>query len=489
MPRPRLAVPAPVLAPTLAPVLALLLGGGCLAAAGCRPAGPERPPPNVLLVTVDTLRADHLSPYGSTGTRTPHAERLAAEGTLFQNAAAPMPTTRPSHATLFTGRYPRQHGVTDNHLVLPDDELTLAEVFGEAGYRTGAFVGASFLGRSSGISQGFETIGASRGRPPAFEVVERAIAWLRGLEPGERFFLWVHVFDPHMDYAPPKLFVPPPPAGGSDLAAVGWPTLRRLARRNGGDLDRSILERARQLYAAEVDAVDAALGVLLLELDERKLAADTVTVLTADHGECLEAGFFFRHGDCLRDGAVRVPLIVRYPGRVLAAERTAAPVEHLDVGPTLLALAGLEAPPSFGGRRLFGRDGGLVDADGEEAERYALVQLHVSAERLSRTRPEIWQGIESVAGVPMRPSPLGVEHLALRGARWKYVARSAGGEELYDLAEDPGETRDLAAEQPARVRELRAALRSRLAAMPLRVLDAGELSPELRHELEALGYL
>jgi len=458
------------------------------ALAGCGLGGPERRP-NVVLITVDTLRADHLSPYGAAATRTPHAERLAAEGTLFENAAAPMPTTRPSHATLFTGRHPRQHGVTDNHLMLPDEELTLAEVFREAGYRTGAFLGVSFLGHSSGIAQGFEQVGASPGRPPASKVVERAVRWLRRLEPDDRFFLWVHVFDPHMDYAPPPMFLPPPAAGGPDLEAVGWPRLRRLALRNDGALDEATLDRVRQLYAGEVDAVDAALGMLLLELDERKLAEETVTVLTADHGECLEGGYFFRHGDCLRDGAVRVPLIVRYPGRVRAGVRAAAPVEHMDVAPTLLALAGLEAPASFAGRRLFGRRGAVAVEDGEGPEGYSLVQLHVSAERLAGNRPAIWRGIESVGGVPMLPPPAGVEHLALRGGRWKYIARSAGGEELYDLAADPEETRDLAAEEPRRVRELRAELRRRTEAMPLRVLDPGELSPELRRELEGLGYL
>lgn len=464
-----------------------LLGGLpvllCLVS-GC--AAEDRPALNVLLVTVDTLRADHLEPYGASSTHTPHVARLAAEGVVFDHAAAPMPTTRPSHATLFTGRHPRQHGVTDNHLVLPEDETTLAEVFGEAGYRTGAFLGVSFLGRRSGISQGFETIGAKKAREDVADaVVARAVAWLRGLDPGERFFLWVHFFDPHMSYAPPGFFIPAATGGAADLAAVSWPQLQQRARANGGDVERPVAERARQLYAGEVDSVDAALGVLFLELEERKLAKETLTVLTADHGECMENGFYFRHGDCLYDGAVKVPLIFRLPGRLPAGERVAGPVEHMDVASTVLALAGLDPPPSFGGRVLFGR-GGRPAAD---PDHYALIQLHVSASRMTGRIPKVWQGIRSVAGRPMLPPPPGLENLALRSGRWKYIAGTEGPEELYDLVADPGETRDLASKNPARVRELRAILRERMAAMPLRLLDAEDLSPELRRDLEALGYL
>lgn len=465
----------------LLPGLCLLLG----LALSC--GRDDRPAPDVVLITVDTLRADHLEPYGSSRTATPHVARLAAEGVVFDQAAAPMPTTRPSHATLFTGRHPRQHGVTDNHLVLPEEETTLGEVFREAGYRTGASLGVSFLGRASGIPQGVETILAKRAREDvASAVVERAVGWLRGLGPDERFFLWVHLFDPHMSYAPPAFFTPPATGGAADLDEVSWPSLREAAAGNGGDLDGAVAERARQLYAGEVESVDAALGVLFLELEERGRGDETLIVLTADHGECMENGFFFRHGDCLYDGAVKAPLIFHFPGRLSAGARVAGQVEHMDVASTLLTLAGIEPPPSFEGRSLFGRDGDPVDLD---PDRYALVQLHVSAERLAGHRPRVWRGIESVAGVPMLPPPSGAEQLALRNARWKYLARSEGAEELYDLSADPHETRDLAGAEPVLVRRLRGELRRRLDGMPLRIQDSGDLSPELRRELEALGYL
>lgn len=450
--------------------------------------GSEEPPPHVVLITVDTLRADHLEPYGSSTTRTPNATRLAAEGTLFEDAAAPMPLTRPSHSTLFTSRHPRSHGVTDNHLALPESELTLAEVLRDSGYRTGAFIGSSIVGRHSGVTQGFEHLESPdyREEPAAAQVVERAVQWLRTLDPEEPFFLWIHVFDPHLSYAPPEYFLPPPEPGGPSFTEVTWRSLRFLARRHGGEIDRRSFDRIQALYAAEVDSVDAALGLLLLELDERDLADRTLLALTADHGECFENGFFFRHGGCLYDGAVHVPLLFRYPGRLAAGERRAGQVRHQDVAPTLLTLAGIEVPERFEGKPLFRRNGApepLPD------DRTALVQHPLSAERTARARSEVWDGIESVAGIEMRPSPRGGQQFALRSGAWKYIATTAGDEELYDLATDPAETRNVAPERREVVRRFRALLRQRIEELPLTVLDPGELTDELRQELEAHGYL
>ena len=395
-------------APAPLAALLLLLPLLMLGAACGREPGPR---PHVALITVDTLRADHLESYGSTSTRTPNASRLAAEGTLFDNATAPVPLTRPSHSTLFTSRHPRLHGVTDNHLALPESELTVAEVFREAGYRTGGFVGAHVIGRPSGATQGLdhlETPEAGK-RPSAARVVERAVAWLRTLPRDEPFFLWVHVFDPHLPYAPPEYYLPAPPPAGPALGEVTWRRLRRLARRGGGALDTGVLERARELYAAEVDSVDAALGLLLLELDERALADRTLVVLTADHGECFENGYYFRHDGCLYDGAVKVPLVFRYPGRVAAGARRAAQVRHEDVAPTLLTLAGLPVPERFEGRPLFRRDGAPEALD---EHRVALVQRVCRPSgprapgRRSGTASRPWPG-SRCARAPSSASPSG----------------------------------------------------------------------------------
>jgi arylsulfatase A-like enzyme len=458
-----------------------------LGLAACGPEAPERPP-DLLLITVDTLRADHLEPYGSTTTRTPLAVRLAAEGTLFENAAAPMPLTRPSHSTLFTSRHPRLHGVTDNNLTLPERELTLAEVLRQEGYRTAAFIGSSIVGHQSGATQGFEHLDGPRpGQlPPATRVVDRAVRWLRTVPPEENAFVWVHLFDPHLPYDPPEELAPPPGPRDEELPRVRWHLLRALAGRHGGDLDQGALDRARALYAGEVSSADAALEALFRELEAAGRAERTLTVLTADHGECFENGFFFRHGDCLYEGSVRVPLIVHYPGRVAAGERSPAQVSQEDVAPTLLTLAGLPVPDLFEGSPLFGDDGAAASLP---ADRVALVQYPVSARRDQNTGRHIWDGIERVTGVPMRALPRGVRQFAVRSGRWKYIATTDGAEELYDLEADPAETTDLSSRRPAQLRRCRALLRQRLAELPLTVLDAGELTPEMKEELEAHGYL
>jgi len=449
-----------------------------LVAWGCREA---EPPPDVVVITVDTLRADYLGAYGSTRVATPHVDRIAAEGTLFENAAAPMPVTRPSHFSLFTGRYPREHGVTDNHLALPESELTLAEVFRDAGYQTAAFTGVSLLGPDAGVAQGFEVYDA----PPvpeerrAQQVVEQAAAWLRGAERDRPLFLWVHVFDPHLPYDPPAFFRP-----GRATRGISWSTIRAAARRLGGDVPEGVVRRALAFYAAEVEAVDNALGLLDLELADRRGRRGVLTVFTADHGECFDHGQYFAHADCLYDGAVRVPLIVRYPDRIAAGRREAAPVELVDLAATLAAVAGLDPPESFGGRPLFDRRGGparLAD------DHYALIQYPLSDFDQIRLRERLQEGVHRVMGQPIRTPQPSASRVALRSGRWKYIASRRP--ELYDLRSDPGETRNLAAERPETVRELAALARRRLAEHPLKILDAGELAPEMREQLRALGYL
>ena len=172
-------------------------------------------PPSVLLITVDTLRADALRPYHATGpTRdgdapdTPRMSGLAREATLFENAAAPMPLTRPSHFSIFTGLYPREHGVVNNQIRLPDAKETLAEILSGHGYHTGGVVAVDLLGDDSGAQQGFAHYGSPRDRLQwsAPDVVKKARAWLATIPADEPFFLWVHLFDPHQPYDPPSEF-------------------------------------------------------------------------------------------------------------------------------------------------------------------------------------------------------------------------------------------------------------------------------------------
>jgi arylsulfatase A-like enzyme len=460
-------------------MLLVLVAG--LLAAGC---GGERAARSVVLITVDTLRADALGAYGAASATTPAIDRLAAEGVLFESAVAPMPVTLPSHFSLFTGRYPREHGVVNNQLSLPAEARTLAEELQAAGLRTAGFPGVRFFRSRSGAAQGFETFTPTKElEDRAGTVVDRALAWLAQVGPEERFFLWVHVYDPHMPYAPPPEWAPPQePPGASGIGdRVNGQVLKALARRHGGAVEAAALDRTRALYQGEVDAVDAALGRLLAGLEARAHGEETVIALTADHGECFDHGYAFRHEDCLYQGAVRVPLILHGPGAE-AGRRVSETVETVHLAATLLHAAGLRPPESF-------RDGDLLRSP-PAAGAPAFFQPILSDERAASGRDRAWAGIDSVAGVPLRPALRSrVEPVGVRAGRWTYLLGGALGEELYDLEADPDESRNLTEDERRKARELRAEARRFGREVPFTVLEEGALPPEVLEQLKALGYL
>jgi choline-sulfatase len=447
--------------------------------------------PDVLLLTIDTLRADHLGVYGATRPGTPRIDALARSGLLFENAACPMPLTRPSHFSIMTALYPRQHGVMNNQTALPGDVPTLAEAFGQAGYRTAAFVAVRLLGPDSGAARGFQTFDApdARSSPAsADQVVGRAVRWLAS-DPGSNAgdaprFLWVHLFDPHMPYVPHG----PRPAGSADLIeeelpTVSWPRLIALAGRNEGRLPSEALGRARALYAGEVAFTDRWVGALLDAVDGRARPPRAIVAFTADHGECFDHGIFFEHSECLYDGAVRVPLILRDPDgtRIVAGTRVAEQVENLDIGGTLLHLAGVRAPEPFARRS-------LLPGPGHVPARLAFVQHPLYAQQSAENRLRRQDEVRSLGGEPIRPLRTGAEDYAVRTARWKYIA-SATEEELYDLSSDPAEARNVAAEQPDVRADLRRAVEGWRRAYPLRLAPSAPLSEEMKQTLRSLGYL
>lgn len=453
---------------------------------GCGPDPAARP--NVLLITADTLRADHLGAYGGPRSRTPALDRLASEGVAFDNAAAPMPVTKPSHFSVFTGHRPRRHGVVNNRLALRSEARTLAEAYSAAGYRTAGFPAVQFFDRASGAARGFGYYALPERTPyeRADAMVERALAWLRSLPEGERFFAWLHLFDPHLPYAPPARYGPSsskPVAGLTDKAS--WASLSRSAASTGGDLAPQSLRRARDLYAGEVRLVDRAVGRLLADLRRRGLLDSTVVAFTADHGECFEHGFYFRHADCLYDGAIRVPLILRYPPRLGAGRRIDRAVELRDLGRTLLALSGVEAPDGFGGAPLTAarraRAGG--------AEGYAVFQPILSDEATAEHRSRKWLRMPKVAGDRMAPVLRSPDPIGLRGERFKYILFEPGHEVLYDLRSEAGEGVDVSARHPELVAELRRRARRIQVEQPVQVLDPDAVSGDLRKTLESLGYL
>jgi len=442
-------------------------GGGAAAseaAAGKPAAAGALAGRNLLLITIDTLRADHLGSYGDERAETPNLDALAAAGVRFAHAYSAVPLTLPSHTVMFTGRRPFTTGVRVNGIhYLDDAERTLAERFHDAGYDTGATVSAYVLVSKFGLAQGFDSYDDSLtmddvyrfyAEIPADEAVRRFERWLDGRgagQGGERpFFAWLHLFDPHQPYAPPPPF----------------------DRRFPGDP-----------YRGEIAFVDRQVGVLLDGLQERGLRDGTAVVVTSDHGEAFGEHGEEGHGLLAYDETLHVPLIVDAPG--LAAGRVVDErVSLYDLTPTLVELfgldAGLETGPEPGGP-LPGRS--LVPALGGDGGGLAAA-------------PPIY--FETVAGEQKGWAPL--TGLIEDGHKLIEVPQP----ELYDLDADPRERHNLLAAdgEPAvatagereGTRRLARRLRRDLAEMVAAAPDGGrastrELSDEDRRQLAALGYL
>jgi arylsulfatase A-like enzyme len=340
----------------MATVLAVVALLGAAALTAMRPGGDARP--NVLLVTVDTLRADHLHCYGQPLPTSPNIDAFAARSVVFDRAIAASGYTGPAHSSIMTARYPRRHsmGFSNGLLALAGVE-TLAEAFRQGGYDTAAFVSNAVLSAHTGLNRGFavyddELPNVEQNRREVAErvaprTVERALGWLARPRT-QPFFLWVHLQDPHGPYTPPA-----PYRDQFHLSAAGEPELP-VADDNSGqggippyqlvDGPRHVSDY-RSRYAGEIAYTDQAIGELLAAVERQP---PSIVALMADHGESFgENGFYFAHGHSAAPDLSHVPLILNAPG--LSAERRADPVSHVDVMPTLLELAGLPLPPGAEG--------------------------------------------------------------------------------------------------------------------------------------------
>ena len=393
------------------------------------PAEPTAAPAaaNLLLITIDTLRADAVGAYGAAGARTPALDGLARGGVLFERAYAAAPITLTSHATLLTGLYPPGHGARHNGIAMRAGVRSLAEAFAAAGARTAAFVSAFPLDRSFGLSRGFELYsdrmprgadGRLAHERPGRATVDEAIGWINANR-DQRFFAWVHLFEPHAPYG---------------NAADGRPV------------------RAR--YADEVAEADGQVARLLDALGPRR--EQTAIVAAGDHGEAFGEHGEIAHSLFVYDTTLQVPFIVAAP-RVIPRREPAA-VSLADLAPTLATLTGLER----------------WDTDG--------LDLRLAEAPSGNPAPARWIYAESFAPLV----DFGWSSLrSLRRDRWKYIA--APHAELYNLGEDPAEEKNVIAEQAG---GLRAEFASRIETMSGPELPAGtsKLDPDARRRLQALGY-
>ncbi|MGH9749475.1 MAG: sulfatase [Candidatus Polarisedimenticolia bacterium] len=434
---------------------ALLLAGP---AAGC--GGGDRP--NVLLIVLDTARGDRFPWAGYDRPTAPRLEALAREAVVYTRAFSPAPWTVPAHASLFTGQYPSLHRTDCGSLRLPDAARTLAEILRDAGYRTAGYTANPWIGSGYGFNQGFDTYGetwrevrdgsADTGAALTNEKAIRFLHWWQETpEVRDRpFFLFINYFEPHLPYHPPEpersalLRDRSDPARVERLARLGHPEEMRFIM-GISDLTADDLEILGNLYDGEIAYADRKAGEVVAALRQMGVLDRTVVAVTGDHGENLGEHRMLDHKLSVHDTLLHVPLLLRYPPEVPAGGVVADPVQMHDLFPTVLALAGVPLPGGvtveavplpMAGAGAPGRPPGtpiVGEFVGPPVEFLRILEGLFPGHDLSRFDRTL---------------------VALRQGDRKIHWGSDGRHALYDVVADPGETRDLAATEPDRLREL-----------------------------------
>jgi arylsulfatase A-like enzyme/Tfp pilus assembly protein PilF len=397
---------------------------------------------NLLVITLDTTRADRIGAYGYRDVETPTIDRLASEGVLFEQTMAAAPLTLPAHCSIFTSRFPPEHGVRDNGgFFLSPQQLTLATYLKGKGFRTGAVVAAYVLDGKWGLSQGFETyvddfdlskqargFGLGDVQRPGNEVVDRVLPWLEKVK-GQRFFAWLHFYDPHTPYAPPEPFKS---------------------------------RYAEHPYAGEIAFMDSQIARVIGFFERNGLLDRTVVAVIGDHGEGLNQHSEGTHGFFIYQSTARVPFIIRTPFERLRGRRVSDPVRSVDLMPTVLDLMGVAPPKGIAGVSL----APLMTGDRKTLD------LEAYAEALYPLHHFGWSELR-----------------AWRAGRYKAI--DAPRPELYDLERDPHEERNIYTERRALADSMIARLRQREADSAGEGVSkpAPEVDPEARARLAALGYV
>ena len=395
--------------------------------------------PNVLLITLDTMRADYLSCNGSKKVHTPHLDRLARGGANFTRARTSVPLTLPAHASIMTGNYPPVHGVRDNGTYrLPEDQLTLAEVLNEHGYETAAFIGAFVLDRHFGLAQGFdvydegnwgnvdrqENLAAERS---ADAVHDGFSSWLNGRAGGKPFFAWIHLYDPHAPYTPPDPFR---------------------------------TRYAVDPYAGEIAYTDAVVGKIVADLESRKLLDSTLVAVVGDHGEGLGEHGEQTHSLLIYNSTIHVPMLLYFPGLIPSGKTVDRLTRTIDLAPTILDYLRVS------------------QTVGQGTSLRPLVEGKSPNEEISAYSESLYPSLN-----------LGWSELrALEAGDYRFIL--APRPELYDLAEDPGERENRIDSNPAMGDRLEHRLASLMESMPESAGSARQtVDPQTEEMLRSLGYI
>ncbi len=450
----------------VAALLALAAVSGC---------GREAEPPRrIFLVTIDTLRADHLGSYGYPRGVSPFLDRLADRSTVFELAVSPCSHTAPSHASLFTSLQPAQHRVLTNGEELDEELLTIAEALGEAGYATGAFTPTKFL---RGLQAGFQTFSVSDRYQPAAEVLDRARQWIGDLEEGARLFAWVHLYDVHEWNSPRHHHASAQSWVRENAELQGDELGAWLQRYHGVPEDYSpgkwSVAEAVDLYDGQLYAVDKALESFFQHLEASRLLDDSLVIITSDHGEGLGNHRIMGHGQYIYDEQILVPLLVHASDGRYRPRRVAEMVRLVDLAPTLAELTGASM------------EGQPIPVVGT-----SLASL-LEGGRAPWTVTKAFAERRPADELRLKMGWLPGDVYAVRGLRHKLIVNSEGPCEFFDLERDPFELdnrchpeRGIGTEMLQEVQGLYELYQTQGAAF-----RSGVASPEVIEELKALGYL
>jgi arylsulfatase A-like enzyme len=449
-----------------ASILLLLAAGAC--------AAPQAPSQRIILVTIDTLRADHLGAHGYPRGVSPFLDSLAERSVVFEQAFSSSSHTAPSHASLFTSLQPAQHRLLVNGELLDDQLLTIAELLSEQGYRTAAFTPVKFL---NGLAAGFDHFSSSEAYEPADAVLTRAFEWLEENGADTKSFVWIHLYDVHEWVAPKHL----------QRKKVRW--VRENAELQGGELRQWLVEhhglpaelseggapivRSINRYDGQLYAVDQALESFYGKLGAHELLDESIWFITSDHGEGLGNHHRMGHGQYIYDEQIHVPLLVHSPTEGLAIGRVPNMVGLVDVAPTIAALVG------------------------SSMETQAIPVVGQSILPLLRDRQALWTVTETFS--QRRPADerrikegwLPGDVYANRSDDRKLIINTEGSCEYYDLGADPFEIDNRCDPSEPDVAELIRLLTEAFEGMQTQgeAMHSGVASPEVIEELKALGYL
>jgi arylsulfatase A-like enzyme len=427
---------------------------------------PEEEKPNILLITIDTLRSDYLSCYGNSIIKTPHIDQVAKEGVLFTHAITPIPITGPSHISLMTSLLPRTHGARVNGIPYKLERIVFAEIMKSYGYHSAAFISSYPLKvYNSGLHKGFDIYDESFGffdfnfslllvrflnridllpvrlEQKAEETNNKAIRWLEK-NYNKPFFLWIHYFDPHYPYDPPESY--------------------NTIYRNKSVITENDLQKA--LYGGEISYTDEYIGKLINQLKTLNIYDDTLLIITADHGESLgEHNFYYDHSEFLYEQLIRVPLIMRYPPLLPRNKIINEQVQIIDILPTVLSILNIDTTYQFDGQDLLSLFN-KTDVQSKDLN-FALAETFSPEATINRT--------------------------AIRTNRWKLIINKGAQDELYNLEDDPDELINLSNEERAVKQILYEKLQDMMSSIPQ--FDPNLLETDIDHDrlnkLRSLGYL